>query len=61
MFDRVVRVYPNAESWLLLIDDDWETMTEDERQTYIYEAALDNGKGGFEYGAPQPASDRAGK
>ena len=47
---RVIRVYPDTASWLLEVDEEWGTMTEDQRQEYIYEAALDCGKiGAFMY------------
>jgi len=52
MSERCITVYPTPTSWLLSIDSDWESMTEERRQEYIYEAAIDNGKIGFEYGQP---------
>lgn len=61
---RVVRVYPDGKSWLLEVYEDWETMTEDQRQEYIYDAAMDNGKiGAFEYDEPErfPSSASEGQ
>ena len=49
MLPRVVRVIPAQSSWLLQVDDDWDTMTEEQRQDYIWEAAMDNGKVSFDY------------
>lgn len=47
---RAVRVFPDTASWLLEIEDDWDSMTEDQRQEYIYESACDCGKiGAFTY------------
>jgi hypothetical protein len=28
--------------WTLQVEDDWDALNEDERQAYIYEAAMDN-------------------
>ncbi len=52
MSTRIVTVYPVPTSWTLEIDEDWETLTEEQRQAYIYEAAVDNGQIGFDYGQP---------
>ncbi len=30
--------------WVLQVEDDWDALNEDERQAYIYEAAMDNDK-----------------
>jgi hypothetical protein len=46
---RTVRVFPAGGSWLLKIYEDWDTMTEEQRHEYIWEAAMDNGKVGFTY------------
>ena len=46
---RCARIYPDPQSWLLELPEEWDSMTEDERHDYIREAALDNCKGGFKY------------
>lgn len=46
---RIARIYPDSKSWLLELPDEWDTMNEDERQDYIWEAAMDNAKFSFEY------------
>lgn len=47
--ERAARIYPDSRSWLLKLPDEWDSMNEAERQDYIWEAAMDNGKFGFEY------------
>jgi hypothetical protein len=56
MSERTVRVFPAGGSWLLKIYEDWDTMTEEQRHEYIWEAAMDNGKVSFEYAPSESCS-----
>ena len=57
MSERVVWIYAKSPAWTLEIDSDWDTMTEQQRQEYIYEAAVDSGMLAFDYGMPHPKSE----
>lgn len=41
---RRVLVTTPPTRWVLQVEDDWDALNEDERQAYIYEAAMDNDK-----------------
>lgn len=48
--ERVIRVYPPTNALRIAIDDDWDLMSEDERQDYIWDCMIESGRlGPFDY------------
>jgi hypothetical protein len=41
---RTVLITTRPTRWVMVVDEDWDMLTEDERQEQIYECACDNDK-----------------